>query len=301
MVSVIIPTYNHRDFVAETLESVLAQTFTDYEVIVVNDGSPDDTAHVLRPYIDSGRIRYIEQKNAGQAAARNRGLAEAKGEFIAFLDDDDVWPPDKLDWQVAVMRGEPALVVIGGLTGFIHDSACVSPSEVQDEKRQEMSLVDIFCGNPFQSPGQTLIRASALRQIGGFDERVWGADDHDLYIRLASMGTAIKLRRTALYYRLHAENASRATARLYWNALGVLRKNAPLIAPKYRLDARRSAYRWLFYILGQKALREGSPFDAALLAASMFPVAIGDQLLLKKILLELLPKAMRLRLRPNSE
>ena len=94
-VSVIIPTYNHVDYVAETLETVFAQTFGDYEVIVVNDGSPDGTAEVLRPSREAGRIRYIEQANAGQAAARNRGLAEARGEFIAFLDDDDLWPPDK--------------------------------------------------------------------------------------------------------------------------------------------------------------------------------------------------------------
>src|SRR5271170_3450676 len=99
-VSVVIPTYNHRDFVVEALESVFAQTFTDYEVIVVNDGSPDDTAAVLRPYIESGRIRYIEQENRGQAGARNRGLAEARGEFVAYLDDDDLWLRDKLAWQV---------------------------------------------------------------------------------------------------------------------------------------------------------------------------------------------------------
>src|ERR1700719_2929443 len=99
-VSVIIPTYNHRDFVLDAIESVFAQTFTDYEVIVVNDGSPDDTASVLAPLASAGRIRYLEQANAGQGAARNRGIAQARGEFIALLDDDDRWPADKLEWQV---------------------------------------------------------------------------------------------------------------------------------------------------------------------------------------------------------
>src|SRR4051794_22002333 len=118
LVSVIIPTYKHRDYVLRTLESVFAQTFTDYEIIVVNDGSPDDTADVLRPLVEAGRIRYIEQPNAGQASARNRGIAEARGEFIAMLDDDDLWPAGKLEWQVAEMHRDSDAVVIYGFAEF---------------------------------------------------------------------------------------------------------------------------------------------------------------------------------------
>ena len=113
-VSVIVPTYKHRDFVLATLDSVFAQTFTDYEVIVVNDGSPDDTADVLRPLAEAGRIRYVEQENQGQAAARNRGIAQARGEFVALLDDDDLWPPDKLEWQVGCLRADPTAVAAYG-------------------------------------------------------------------------------------------------------------------------------------------------------------------------------------------
>ena len=113
-VSVIIPTYKHQDFVLATLDSVFAQTFTDYEVIVINDGSPDDTAEVLLPLAEAGRIRYIEQKNTGQSIARNRGIAEAQGEFIALLDDDDLWPPDKLEWQVEALRRQPDVALIAG-------------------------------------------------------------------------------------------------------------------------------------------------------------------------------------------
>src|SRR5690606_32958391 len=104
-VSVVIPCYNHRDTVAAAVESALAQTFADREIIVINDGSPDDTADVLAPYRD--RIRYIEQVNAGQAAARNRGIELARGRYIALLDDDDIWPADKLEWQVAALDAEP--------------------------------------------------------------------------------------------------------------------------------------------------------------------------------------------------
>src|SRR4051812_10173624 len=102
-VSVVIPTYGHCRYVLETIESALGQTFSSNEIIVVNDGSPDDTVVVLQPYTQTGRIRYFEQPNAGQASARNRGLAEATGEFVAFLDDDDIWPADKLAWQIQAM------------------------------------------------------------------------------------------------------------------------------------------------------------------------------------------------------
>ncbi|MGA8478958.1 MAG: glycosyltransferase family A protein [Chthoniobacterales bacterium] len=95
-VAVVIPTYNRSSYILETLRSVFAQTFTDYEVIVINDGSPDDTAKLLEPLVKTRRIRYFEQKNAGQASARNKGIQEAKGKFIAFFDDDDIWPPCSL-------------------------------------------------------------------------------------------------------------------------------------------------------------------------------------------------------------
>src|SRR5260370_24652309 len=103
-VSVVIPAYRHRDFVLATLDSVFSQAFTDYEVIVINDGSSDDTTELLRPLAASGHIRYFEQANAGQATSRNRGIHAARGEFIALLDDDDLWPPDKLEWQVEALR-----------------------------------------------------------------------------------------------------------------------------------------------------------------------------------------------------
>ena len=232
-VSVIIPTYKHRDFVQATLNSVFAQTFTDYEVIVINDGSPDDTAAVLQPLADAGRIRYIEQQNQGQSAARNRGIAEAQGEFIALLDDDDLWPSDKLQWQVDALRENAAAVMVyggasfvkpefdlvkdgsGGGAGFHPDKASTVGSAYKE----------FMVTNPTSSPGQTLIRAAAVKQTQGFDPKIWGADDYDLYVRLAKLGDFIYVRRLALYYRQHAENASKNFRRHYLNVCAVRRKH----------------------------------------------------------------------------
>src|SRR5947207_9138878 len=99
-VSVIIPTYRHQDLISQTLESVFSQTFRGFEVIVVNDGSSNRTEAILAPFAAKGKIRYFAQQHAGQAVARNHGATEASGKFLAFLDDADLWPPDKLPWQV---------------------------------------------------------------------------------------------------------------------------------------------------------------------------------------------------------
>lgn len=104
-VSVVIPTYNQPRLLVETLQSVFAQTFSDYEIIVVNDGSTDDTLQQLRPY--SKRIKVVSQKNAGTGAARNRGIAEARGKYIALLDHDDLWEPAKLAAQVEFLERHP--------------------------------------------------------------------------------------------------------------------------------------------------------------------------------------------------
>ena len=112
-VSVVIPTYNRADKVSATVESVLAQTFSDLEVIVVDDGSSDDTEQVLRQAFGD-RIRYYAQVNQGVSVARNKGIEEARGEWIAFLDSDDLWEKDKLEWQFKALdqfgRSAPAVI-----------------------------------------------------------------------------------------------------------------------------------------------------------------------------------------------
>jgi len=219
-VSVVIPTYAHRDYILETLESVFAQTFSDYEVIVVNDSSPDDTADLLRPLAGKGLIRYFEQANQGQAGARNRGLAEARGEFIAFLDDDDIWPADKLAWQVEVMDESDLIGVVYGQKGDIGDSS-LSPAAAPSGQVFE----DFVRTGWIQTPGQALIRQRDLKAVGGFDGDIWGADDWDLWLRLARVTEFAFRARPALLYRRHAANASRDFLRMHTNAQRVLLKH----------------------------------------------------------------------------
>jgi glycosyltransferase involved in cell wall biosynthesis len=247
-VSVVIPTYNHGAYVLRCVDSVFAQTFTDYETIVVNDGSTDQTSDLLRPLSQARRIRYYEQSNQGMAATRNRGLAEAGGEFIALLDDDDVWPPDKLAWQVDYLRLHPELVLVGGGVQAIDEQDRKTGPE--EGKTRAISFDDLFAGNPWGSPGQVLIRSTALQQIGGFDPSVWGADDLDLFFRLARVGPLRDEKRLALNYRLHAASGSRSYRRMYENAKKVMEKHLPTGRP----DLRRQAYRMLYRFSARGAL-----------------------------------------------
>ncbi|MHB8636580.1 MAG: glycosyltransferase family 2 protein [Fimbriimonadaceae bacterium] len=234
--SVVIPTYKHRDFVLATLSSVFDQTFTDYEVIVVNDGSPDGTSDLLRPLAAAGRIRYFEQPNGGQASARNRGLAEARGEFVAFLDDDDCWPADKLAWQVPLLGSLPGCVGVAGVFVELHSG---SRTDWQIAGERALGPADFVDGAVIRSPGQALFRRSALAELGGFDRRIWGADDWDLCFRLSAVGPIMFVQRTALLYRVHRGNASADYWRMYKNSLRVYRRHR-------RYDAAYGLARWVW-------------------------------------------------------
>jgi glycosyltransferase involved in cell wall biosynthesis len=230
----VIPTYNRGKHIIETLDSVFAQTFKSIEVIVVNDGSSDDSADVLRPYSESGQIQYIEQANAGPATSRNRGLAEAKGEFVAFLDDDDLWPNDKLEWQVAVLKSDPDLLAVYGsftLLGKEHikwvDFDTSPPGMIREE---------LCRGNYVGSPGVALIRTAAVRTIHGFDVSLKGPEDWDLWIRLSETGQSRFINRAALLYRVHEKSVSGDYWSMYTQSMHVVRKH-------YGSAGQRAQYR----------------------------------------------------------
>jgi glycosyltransferase involved in cell wall biosynthesis len=254
-VSVIIPTYGHRDFVLDCLESVFSQTFAYYEVIVVNDCSPDDTAELLRPLVESGRIRYFEQPNAGQASARNRGLSEARGEFIAFLDDDDSWPPDKLEWQVELLRGLPRHIGVAGSSNAVANGITEPSGPVPT---QDLSPADFIVNDLMRSPGQVLFRRQALVDVGGLDTTIWGSDDWDLYFRISALGPIRFEPRLALLYRVHAGNASKN----YWR----MRKHALRVYRRHRTHDPK--YNWLRWVWGHPPTARFYRDEAATAATS---------------------------------
>jgi glycosyltransferase involved in cell wall biosynthesis len=251
-VSVVIPTYCHRDFILTTLDSVFNQTTTDYEVIVVNDGSTDDTAAILAPLIDAKRIDYIEQSNQGQNRARNRGIERARGDYIALLDDDDTWPRDKLRWQIDFLDANPHVGMVGGTLQAIDEN---DSFRWKGTFTPVIDFETLFAANPFLSPGQTLIRANLLKQLGGMNPTIWGADDWDLWFRIAKASKIVMVDRLALYYRLHPGNASKQTARLLRAACETLEAHLRDVAPRDRGRLRTGSHRTLYAGFGSLLVR----------------------------------------------
>ncbi len=210
-VSVIIPTYNAAPFIARTLNSILEQDFTDLEVVVVDDGSTDNTAAIVDGYED--RVRLIRQKNAGVAAARNRAIAEARGDLIAFLDHDDVWYPGKLRRQVELLDSRPEVGVVYGNAQFIdlEDKRLwtyLSPPRLH----RGSVLVPLFldCFIPLLT---AVVRADLITRIGAFSPRWHIAEDYDLFLRAAEVTEVDYVDGIVAGYRIHPGNLSRSYAR----------------------------------------------------------------------------------------
>ncbi len=184
-VSVIIPTYNRRDLVQLTIDSALAQTFTDSEIIVVDDGSTDNTGEMLRARYDS-QIRYEYQTNQGESAARNRALQLAQGEYIALLDSDDLWFPDKIEKEVRRLDAEPQAGLVF-CEAWLIDAAgerLADRPEGQGVTPDDLSLEKMVFVNQIGGPSTTLIRRSTLDAVGGFDSEIRFGEDWDVWLQM---------------------------------------------------------------------------------------------------------------------
>ena len=303
-VSIIIPTYRHRDFILKSLDSVFAQTLQDYEVIVVNDGSPDDTKTVLQPLIESRRIQYLEQANQGQSQARNRGIELARGEYIAFLDDDDVWPKDKLEWQSAYLDNHPDVALVGGVLQTMDENDCPG---WKGNFHPSLTFESLFAENPFLSPGQTLIRADVLKQVGSLNTKVWGADDWDLWFRIAKVSKTVMLDRLALFYRLHPNNASKQAGRLLRGACQTVTIHLKDVDKRRQGEIRRLSHRNLYGGLGiplvktaKEQLRAGRFLQAAKTLYGLWPLRksiLCDERLRPQFFKEILISPIKRKLR----
>lgn len=208
-VSVVIPAYDQPDMLREALDSVAAQDFENFEVLVIDDGSPRD----LRPAVVAagenlgGRLRYVRQENAGGSAARNRGVALARGEWVALLDHDDVWVPSKLRRQMEIATAHPeAALVYCQYQDFGDEStAFVSPRHPSGTT----TLADLLGDTLIRTLSVVMIRRDALGEEPWFDTRYSGANDIDLYYRIAERHSMQFLAEILVRKRSHPEQVSR--------------------------------------------------------------------------------------------
>ena len=186
-ISVIVPTFNRSHLVSQAIASVLSQTFEDIQLVVVDDGSSDNTEAVLRLIADT-RLHYLRQMNLGVSAARNVGIQIADGDLIAFLDSDDVCMPDRFLHEIAVLQDEPDTGLVYGW--YLVDGGDENPRRLIKSRSQTVQLSDLLLGPVFHW-STTLIRRSWLEMAGGFDERLRVGGDWDLSIRLHLAGCSM--------------------------------------------------------------------------------------------------------------
>ena len=256
-VSTIIPTYNCAAHLAAAVESVLAQSYRSFEIIVVDDGSTDQTQLVLNPYRD--RIQYVYQENKGEPAARNSGLQVAKGDYIAFLDADDLWLPEKLELQMKYFddHADCGLVYtdmkIFDERGIAHESVktWLGMSPPSGDVFLHLFQETLFC------PGAAVFRRECAEKVGPFDETFIVGCDYEMWLRMARHFRFGYVDRPLLMYRQHAAQATRSIGRtliegIPWE-LRVLKKIVrlyPEITEELGEAAVRKRFAKVYFYLG---------------------------------------------------
>lgn len=198
-VSVVIPSYNCGEYVGRAIESVLNQTYQPLECIVVNDGSTDNTKEAVALYAD--QVTLIEQRNQGASAARNAGIARAKGEYIAFLDADDYWHPSKLEKQVKLLQDHTDLVLVSTrLSRHQQDDTDRVQDEALSAQPYNANIADIHTDllallqNPYLGTPSVVVRTDRAREVGGFDVSLPAAEDLDFYFRICQNRSYARIR-----------------------------------------------------------------------------------------------------------
>lgn len=206
LVTVVIPNYNYAGYVGEAIESALNQTYPNVEVIVVDDGSRDGSRSIIESFGD--RTRSIFQQNAGVSAARNTGAAAGHGEFLAFLDADDVWMPQKLEKQVAAFRERPEIGLVHVAVEEIDgEGKKVGGRFVGGDGNEVWKDLLLFTGKGVLGGGSgAMIARRVFEEIGGFDERLSTSADWDLYYRISRRFEVGFVSETLLRYRVHSSN-----------------------------------------------------------------------------------------------
>jgi glycosyltransferase involved in cell wall biosynthesis len=224
LISCIIPVYNGEQFLREAIDSVLAQSYRPIEVIVVDDGSTDGTASVARSY--GHKVKYLWQVNSGPAVARNLGISTAKGEYIAFLDADDLWHPEKLSFQMSRFRARPDLDLC-----LTHVEAFITGKLL--EKRGNFLKGDLVVVIAPYTTCSSLVHRRVIDRIGQFNPDLRLGEDTDWFLRLSNSGAVIEIiPQVMVYARLHESNMKENR--------NVLSRDELLARVKKSIDERRT-------------------------------------------------------------
>ncbi|MAK48882.1 glycosyltransferase [Marinobacter sp. UBA2498] len=200
LVSVITPTFNRSDFLPESIDSVLAQTYQNFQLIIVDDGSTDSTREVVEPYLTDQRIKYFYQSNQGQSVARNKGISESSGEFICFLDSDNAWLPNKLDRSLLEFSRFPQSDIVYG-DGILIDEKSAEIGK-NTMKRYSGRITHHLLKDNFVSMNTTMTRRKCFDELGSFNESDRVAEDYELWLRFSTRFEFRYIPEFLSYYRV---------------------------------------------------------------------------------------------------
>lgn len=244
LVSVIVPTYQMGRFLPMALASIQAQTYPDWEVHVVDDGSTDDTAAVMQRFLADPRFHYHRGPRRGVSAARNAGIRNARGEFVALLDADDMWRPAKLALQVECLRHEPKVGVAYTNVQMVDLEG--NPVATYQEPRYDGRITDRLIVRNFVTGCSSLIRRELLVRAGSYDESLETGEDYDLWLRLSLQCEFRYLPEVTYLYRQWPGQASRDERRMIDNARrvreGFLQRHPGVVSPAAVRESRTRSH-----------------------------------------------------------
>jgi glycosyltransferase involved in cell wall biosynthesis len=268
-ISVIIPSYKTAHLIAECLDSVLAQTYKDFEVIVVNDGSPDtpELEKALQPYMD--RIVYVKQENKRAAGARNTAIQHARGEFLAFVDSDDSWYPDHLASQMQLFADDPSLDLVYSNSLLVGELPRPVEFMVRNPSNGPATFEALVVERCQVSISTVVVRKQAIVRAGMFDEQLPRCDDYDMWVRAAFHGAKIGYSRKIQAYMnigrpdaLSLQNSKMVEA--YWGILEKLKRTLPLSdADRTVVEKRAAEIRARYLVEEGKCRLDERQFDKA--------------------------------------
>ncbi|MDP8966064.1 MAG: glycosyltransferase [Cyanobacteriota bacterium] len=289
LVSIIVPVYNGETTIQETIESVLNQTFRDFELLIINDGSQDATLEVI-DRIQDPRVKVFSYSNSGVSTSRNRGISLASGEYISFIDADDLWTPDKLEAQFNALQANPEAGVAYSWTDYIDESGQVvrqGPHFNCNGDAYAKLLLSDFVG----SGSNPLIRKQAFIEVGGFDESLSLAADWDMWLRLAARYQFVAVPSIHILYRQVDGSMSSNVWRMEAESLQIIQR-AIAQAPESIQHLKQTCIGNRYKGLTWKTLGESPERRKGLIAARFLWLAIRNEpsLLRKRIIWKVLLK-----------
>lgn len=297
LISVILPAYNAEATIRETILSVLGQTFSDFELIVIDDGSRDRTAEVAAAIPDP-RIQVFSYPNANQANSRNRGIAKATGEYLAFIDADDLWTASKLEAQFNALQAHPEAAVAYSWTDYI-DQAGRRLRQGSHIAATGNVYPTLFLVNFIENGSNPLIRRQALAAIGGFDPDLPPAEDWDLWLRLAARYSFVAVPAVHILYRVSPTSMSTNVVRLERACQEVLQR-AVARHPELLQPLHRTSLGNIYKYLAFQALKGEPERQRGMIASRMLWQAVhyDPKLLASRVLLKALVRAGAMFLLP---